>query len=214
MIEQSTPTPTTTDHKPIRETVVPEKWQPEEIRKSSSKKRPKLEFKQKKSIEGKKGGSGQYKHHKPLLLLRQMGKCTFCSTPLGEFNTQVDHIIPKRFVDIYGKDKLNSPENLHAICCVCHNIKSWRLDSRIQSFVTAHTAFSTSFEDAIEHVNLFMNKEHAKIRSGPPVEVAKETKNEVSVCSGKRKERDHDSGYFSAKSYDSDVESVEFVELD
>lgn len=221
MIEQQ---PTT---RPTRESATPESRQPEEIRKPVPKKRIKLEKAEKvektEKVEKKKGSSSQYKRHKPLLLLRQKGMCTFCSTLLGEFNTQVDHIIPKRFEEIYGKDKINSPENLHAICCECHNIKSWKVDKSIQSFVTANTAFSTTFEDAIGHVTLYMNRKHDEERKKNKQKMetllarSKDRTNSMGTVSGKRKERD--SGYlsdFSAKSYDSDLaeDDAEVVDLE
>ncbi len=193
----------------------PEKWQPEDFRHSAApkkrlKKHSSDSFSKKKDLDDPEE-SGIFKDpvnhkyhpylcHKPFLLMTQKGQCKLCSITLCPFDTEVDHIIPKKHYDIFELSLLNSRENLQAICGKCHNIKTRSIDSQIDQFIQAKTPFSRKFEDAVEHIRLFVTKKHAAIRKHiASYALKKEEKAKALV----------DSGYisdFSAKSYDSDPE--------
>lgn len=196
----------------------PEKWQPEDFRHTAAPKK-RLKKHSNHSFQTKNGmddrddleESGFFKDpvnhkyhpylcHKPFLLLTQKGQCKLCSTTLCPFDTQVDHIIPKKHSEIFDLSLLNSRENLQAICGKCHNIKTRNLDRQIDQFIQAKTPLSRKFEDAVEHTRLFMTKKHTAIRKHIASYALKKEDREKTLV---------DNGYnsdFSSKSYDSEAE--------
>lgn len=166
----------------------PPRWQPEEIKPKNPRERKRLRkspsSQEKESgyeagddredgkgkrvlLPTKKVASYHYLRHKLSILQRQKYKCCFCASPLcPNYGVQIDHIIPKKKknADLYGEDKLHMPENLQASCYPCHQMKTHKIDRQIDEFISTKSAFCRTFEDAIDHVKLFMHKKHKEIR--------------------------------------------------
>jgi 5-methylcytosine-specific restriction endonuclease McrA len=212
---------TRSEKRKAREITPPERFEPNDFKTVTAYGKPitkRLKKRVRKSptflwVDGKNGLNPNthkyhpYLCHKPFLLMTQKGQCNLCSITLCPFDTEVDHIIPKKNQEIFGLELLNSRENLQAICGKCHNIKTQKIDGLINHTIEAKTPLTHKFEDAVGYIRLFMTQKHAEIRN---------LTRSYGKSQDDKKNSLVDNGYesdFSAHSYDSDAEEVDLDAL-
>jgi HNH endonuclease len=106
----------------------------------------------------------KYRDHTEPLLIKQKGLCNLCGNILGHFD--IDHIVPKKYEDIFGVYTLNSIANLQAVCKGCHSIKTSKVDPIIRELLTSSDERCDDFplfSARVESVMHPMFKKHFEI---------------------------------------------------